>query len=193
MAQLKGGTTIAGSEAWHAGNLDGTSIVPSGVITMWAGTITAIPASWFLCDGLNGTPDLRGRFVYGASVDADVNVVGGSANAIVVSHSHTTPNHTHTTPNHIHSASSNTTGNHHHDSGMTPDNINGSKQPAYVAADDAGIYYTGYAGDHSHTITVNSGGGGTTGGASPSTYASGSSGTNANLPPYMKLAYIQKA
>lgn len=40
--------------------------VPIGGIIMWSGTVANIPAGWALCDGQNGTPDLRGRFVVGA-------------------------------------------------------------------------------------------------------------------------------
>jgi hypothetical protein len=40
---------------------------PSGGIILWEGLESAIPAGWFLCDGLNGTPDLRGRFLVGAA------------------------------------------------------------------------------------------------------------------------------
>lgn len=40
--------------------------VPRGVITMWFGTTSNIPAGWALCDGGNGTPDLRDRFVIAA-------------------------------------------------------------------------------------------------------------------------------
>jgi len=39
--------------------------VPSGVICMWSGDGTVLPVGWALCDGSNGTPDLRGRFVVG--------------------------------------------------------------------------------------------------------------------------------
>lgn len=39
--------------------------IPSGVIVMWSGTIGAIPSGWALCNGSNGTPDLRDRFVVG--------------------------------------------------------------------------------------------------------------------------------
>ena len=40
------------------------NIIPQGVIVMWSGT--TIPAGWALCDGTNGTPDLRNKFVIGA-------------------------------------------------------------------------------------------------------------------------------
>jgi len=39
---------------------------PSGGIVMWSGTIANIPTDWVLCDGTNGTPDLRNRFIVGA-------------------------------------------------------------------------------------------------------------------------------
>ena len=45
------------------------SSVPSGTIVLWSGTLATIPSGWFLCNGQNGTPDLRNRFVIGASVD----------------------------------------------------------------------------------------------------------------------------
>ncbi len=35
-----------------------------GIIVMWSGSNT--PAGWALCDGTNGTPDLRGKFVLGS-------------------------------------------------------------------------------------------------------------------------------
>jgi hypothetical protein len=39
---------------------------PSGVIAWWSGSEASIPDGWVLCNGLNGTPDLRNRFVVGA-------------------------------------------------------------------------------------------------------------------------------
>ncbi len=46
-----------------AGISENANNIPSGVIVMWSGT--APPAGWALCNGENGTPDLRGRFVIG--------------------------------------------------------------------------------------------------------------------------------
>ena len=40
--------------------------VPVGVISIWSGDVSSIPAGWAVCDGNNGTPDLTGRFVVGA-------------------------------------------------------------------------------------------------------------------------------
>lgn len=53
---------------------------PSGAIVIWSGTVASIPSGWQLCDGTNGTPDLRDRFIVGASQDvgsmAETNVSG---------------------------------------------------------------------------------------------------------------------
>lgn len=42
-----------------------------GMIVMWSGTLATIPAGWHLCDGTNGTPDLRGRFILGVDTGND--------------------------------------------------------------------------------------------------------------------------
>lgn len=44
-------------------------LVPAGGIIMWSGNIASIPAGWYLCDGNNGTPDLRDQFIVGAKQD----------------------------------------------------------------------------------------------------------------------------
>ena len=41
-------------------------VMPKGGIIMWSGNVTDIPNAWALCDGQNGTPDLRGRLFVGA-------------------------------------------------------------------------------------------------------------------------------
>lgn len=81
-------------------NAPTTSVaVPSGCILLWSGSTGSIPATWLLCDGTNGTPDLRDRFIVGAGNSYAVNATGGSADAIVVSHTHTA---TVTDPGHVH-------------------------------------------------------------------------------------------
>jgi hypothetical protein len=72
--------------------------IPTGGIILWSGSVGAIPTGWALCNGTNGTPDLRSRFVVGAGSAYNVNATGGSANAVVVSHTHsvTDPGHFHT-------------------------------------------------------------------------------------------------
>jgi hypothetical protein len=139
----------------------------AGMIMLWSGSSATIPSGWLLCNGLNGTPDLRNRFVVGATSTYAVGATGGSANAIVVAHTHTGT--TSTIGNHVHNyltrgitASQDTppqgftrTGN------LTGENVDSSG-----------------AGSHNHTFTTDS---------------TGSSGTNANLPPYYALCYIMKA
>ena len=52
----------------------------AGIIVAWSGTISAIPSGWALCDGNNGTPDLRDKFIVGAAQDvngaAKTNITG---------------------------------------------------------------------------------------------------------------------
>lgn len=52
-------------------------VVPVGGIVLWSGSIASIPAGWSLCNGTNGTPDLRERFVLGAGTTA-VGATGGT-------------------------------------------------------------------------------------------------------------------
>jgi hypothetical protein len=64
-------TAIATTEFVH-------NILPTGVILMWSGPIASIPSGWALCDGGNGTPDLRNRFIVGAGITYSVGDTGGS-------------------------------------------------------------------------------------------------------------------
>jgi len=62
--------------------------LPTGMITMWKGVTP--PNGWALCDGTNGTPDLRGRFIMGYDASAtstsydsyasSIGLIGGSKN-----------------------------------------------------------------------------------------------------------------
>jgi hypothetical protein len=74
--------------------------VPAGGIILWSGSIGSIPAGYVLCNGSNGTPDLRNRFVVGAGNTYAVDATGGSPDAVIVSHTHTATStdagHTHT-------------------------------------------------------------------------------------------------
>lgn len=76
--------------------------VPQGLISLWYGSIITIPGGWAICDGTNGTPDLRDRFVVGAGTSYAVGATGGTKDAVVVSHNHTAtstvtdPGHSHT-------------------------------------------------------------------------------------------------
>jgi hypothetical protein len=150
---------------------------PAGVIVLWSGSIGSIPAGWVLCNGNNGTPDLRNRFVVGAGSTYSVDASGGSADAIVVSHTHTaTSVSTVTDPGHDHdpSVNGNTVG------------FNTTQSDFYNTTRanlDGGPFFNMKTSSETTGITV----------ATTTTNASaGTSGTNANLPPYYALCYIQK-
>jgi hypothetical protein len=147
---------------------------PSGLIAMWSGSIATIPAGWYLCNGANGTPDLRNKFIVGAGSTYAVAATGGSADAIVVSHTHTATTSSTSLTGEITSQYSNGS-NHGGTSGVF-------SQSNYQVDGDGGESRAGrtiyFDGTHSHTTTVSS---------------TGTSGTNANLPPYYALAYIMKS
>lgn len=137
--------------------------IPSGCIVMWSGSVASIPAGWYLCNGSNSTPDLRNRFIVGAGSTYAVGATGGSADAIVVSHTHTA-----TDSGHTHSVA----------------------VPATAGADGGGgAIVDGTPAGATTVVNVTSG----STSASISVSTTGSSGTNANLPPYYALAYIMKA
>ena len=140
-----------------------TTAIPSGIITMWSGSIVAIPAGWYLCNGFNGTPDLRDRFVVGAGTTYNIGDTGGTKDAVVVSHSHTA---TVTDPGHAHTGT--IVGSVVGGSGGLEE---GASSPNYQFA----------------SIATN------TTGITVANTTVGVSGTNANLPPYYALAYIMKS
>ena len=145
-----------------ASKFTGNGIIPVGGIIMWSGAIVSIPTGWALCNGSNGTPDLRDRFVVGAGNAYSPGNSGGSPDAVVVSH-----NHEITEPNggqgHLHS----------YNSGIN------FGDPLRLQGND--LNTPRYGGDTRNTNYVTTG---------ISINSTGSSGTNANLPPYFALAYI---
>jgi hypothetical protein len=67
-ALVSGSADVQGNLA-VSGNLNKSgypvnSLVPAGTIVMWHGN--TIPSGWAECNGSNGTPDLRGRFIVAA-------------------------------------------------------------------------------------------------------------------------------
>jgi len=72
----------------------GGASLPAGLIVMWHGLIANIPSGWVMCDGQNGTPDLRSKFIKGAAAGVEAGSTGGAlththANHPALSHSGT--------------------------------------------------------------------------------------------------------
>lgn len=143
----------------------GTTI-PLGVISLWYGSIGSVPTGWYLCDGTNGTPDLRDRFVVGAGSTYSVAATGGATTATLVLNN--LPAHTHTAtvtdPGHLH----------------TYDRVSGSAGAAGGGASVISQYPTANTSTATTGITVSN--------------ASTGSGTSFSvLNPYYALAYIMKS
>ena len=59
-------------------NIDSNGSIPIGGIIMWSGNEADIDEThWALCDGQNGTPDLRDRFIVGAGNEYSIGDKGG--------------------------------------------------------------------------------------------------------------------
>lgn len=151
--------------------------VESGIIAMWSGLLINMPSGWVLCDGNNGTPDLRDKFIVGAAPLANPGATGGSATHShtyddVIQHNHTIsvddPGHTHVEQN-----NSATTG---------PLAGWGARDTSTNTA-----VATGYSTQSSTTgITATS--------ANPAgSVAQGTTDTADSRPPYYALAFIMKA
>lgn len=74
--------------------------LPEGSILYWAGSDNSIPAGFKLCNGANGTPDNRDRFILGSANDSDVGEVGGQQ--LLDLSNIPLPRHTHTFNNYCH-------------------------------------------------------------------------------------------
>lgn len=162
-------TTQLATTAFVTGAI--ATAIPAGVILMWSGSVASIPTGWLLCNGLNSTPDLRNTFIVGAASGAGssypVGSTGGSADAVVVSHSHTASS-TVSDPGHIHSFSALQAIGGYTSDGQAPDE-RASTTTRNTASSTTGVTVA-------TTIT-----------------STGSSATNANLPPYYALCYIMKS
>ena len=76
--------------------------LPVGMIAIYNGSAASIPAGWQLCDGTNGTPNLKDRIVIGAGVTATVGASGGSVTTTVTSAMMPSHNHGINEPLHNH-------------------------------------------------------------------------------------------
>jgi hypothetical protein len=143
----------------------------AGMIMLWSGSSASIPSGWLLCDGSSSTPDLRNRFVVGAGSTYAVDATGGSADAIVVSHTHT---------------ATVTDAGHRHIEGFAGVNTGASYGVTTAPVGNINQQSGGSTSNHPFTSTE-------TTGITVANSTTGSSGTNANLPPYYALCYIMKA
>jgi hypothetical protein len=136
---------------------------PIGGIVMLNASIANRPLKTQLCNGANDTLDLRDYFVYGAAVDGDVGVSGGAAT------------HTH---NNVDTGAA---GSHSH---TTAPVITGTGNNTNMASEYAGTQVS--AGGHGHSW------GPTTGVDADHVHTLGVTGSGSNLPPYLKLYFVQR-
>lgn len=157
---------------------------PKGIIVSCTLPQDEIPQGWQVCDGKNGTPDLRGRFILGAGAGYTRGSTGGSADAVLVSHNHggATGTQSH---NHTHSGSTNTAGAHTHPGVL-------SSTTRYGDADNERIIgrstSSSSAGAHTHAITLNA----ETTNHTHAITTEGESAKGKNMPPYYSMYYIMK-
>jgi microcystin-dependent protein len=167
--------------------------IPIGTIAIWSGALATIPDGWQICDGTNGTVNLRDRFIVGAGSLYNPGTTGGSADAVVPSHSHTAtststftgtalPTHGHgiTDPGHQHTINFSRQGDAF---GGTPaSRLESSGFTALTVANTTGIAVNAQsAGTPSGTVVT-----------STTLSTEGVTASNRNLPPYYALYYIQK-
>ena len=175
-AQADGG----GSGGGGAG-VDGA---PAGTVSMWSGTASSVPSGYLLCDGSAvsrvtytdlfnaiGTahgagdgsttfnlPNLRNRFVVGEGTSYALAATGGSADATLVTHSHTVDSHSHgsgslTVSNHSHGSGNLSVSNHSHGSGNLGTNNTGGH--SHNTNNTGGHNHnTNTAGGHSHSLQL---------------------------------------
>jgi microcystin-dependent protein len=175
------------------------AVLPTGIIVMWNSTAASIPAGWQLCNGSNGTPDLRGQFVVGAGGSYTPGDSGGAnsvtltANAMPI-HTHeltgslttgSAGSHTHTStvtdPGHAHSVVDTVD---FRGAGVGNLGTRGGGTATGVAATGISVTIdTALSHTHSLTLSGNTQSAGGTGGTTQ---------PHENRPPYYALCYIQK-
>ncbi len=173
-----------------------SSPVPTGGIIMWSGAVA--PSGWALCDGTNGTPDLRNRFIVGAGTSFTLGSSGGSATTSAGGgHTHTegaAGSHNHSglsgdtaltvnqIPSHTHTWSGTQTAE---DNNYTAGN-NWLREGSTVASSSFTVTTaaTGEGAAHNHSISSD--------GSHSHTINAVADHTHTATPPYYALAYIMK-
>ena len=147
-------------------NLNATS-VPRFTIVAFAGLATAIPSGWAFCDGTNGTPDLRARFIVGTTN-------GTVANGNDRVGTNIAPNSIGGERNHI---------------------LSVAEMPAHTHGIPAHDAWTDWKNTTNLSVTKNNNYNGTNPadlGGTDITYATGGGLAHNTVPPYYALAYIMK-
>lgn len=185
---------------------DLSALLPRGMIMIWAGAQNAIPAGWLLCDGGNGTPDLRNRFVVGAGSSYGVGATGGLASYNISWDQ--MPSHNHGVNDGGHGHSMNDPGHNHgvndpgHDHDMWVD-VNIGPNNWNSGAGVTGVSRYGSTQGHPKAIMgagcgiwLNGSGTGvwvSNSGSNISIQSAGGGAAVENRPPYFALCYIMKS
>ena len=134
----KGKSLLLGAQGPEWGMVEA---IPPGLIAMWSGAVNAIPTGWALCNGANGTPDLRNRFIVGAGSSYAVHSASGStttgATTLALSQ----------IPSHTHPYSGSTVGG----SGMWHNNEGKLAHGGGEGGNAYAIGYAGGSGSHTHS------------------------------------------
>ena len=160
-----------------AGDFVGNGTIPIGGIIMWSGTDGSVPSNWQLCNGTNGTPNLIDKFIVGRGSAYAADSTGGSADAIVPTHTHTATGGSHGHPvrhstQQTGAVTADASGGYILDNTGTQDFASNNSTPGSTSGDQIG---------QSGSLSLTA--------AAP---AGSSSVTNANLPPYYAIAYIMR-
>lgn len=142
--------------------------MPTGGIIMWSGSVANIPNGWELCDGNNGTPDLRNRFVVGAGDSYNPDDTGGASSVTLTEAE---------IPSHTHGGSVASDGAHSHTYRRTTEDFGASGNYDAGVANPTENVATSTDGAHTHGLTINNTGGG---------------GAHENRPPYYALCFIMR-
>ena len=174
-----------------------TAAIPAGAIVIWNGLISSIPTGWSLCNGSNGTPDLRDRFIVGSGSTYSLGDTGGSNTVTLTSpqipvHSHPAPASVSPVGSHTHPRSTGTSGAHTHpNNGIWqgfPGNPIGGPGTARIGNPSPS---TGPGGGHSHPFAMGDAGGHTHP-ISVTINPAGAGDAHENRPPYYAIAFIMR-
>jgi microcystin-dependent protein len=165
-----GGTTRMTSLTAASITVNGVTnaFIPAGTIGLWSGN-ESIPSGWVICNGQNGTPDLRDRFIIGGGGSYPVDATGGAPQVRSYSESNMPlHNHNGTTiyepQTHIHYVND---PSHRHRQRSTDDAYNYEQTTSQCASYNAQLGFNTYSsnanlylgidvGAHTHTFNTSS-------------------------------------